>query len=274
MKRTSRKRLPVHNSWSSRIVDSILAAKRRVELNQQASFVLEVIRRFGADNGWIFAAGLAFFMLLSFAPLILTTVAVLGFFIHKGDATLYVTHAVKSLLPAGGASAEAQRFVADRLNVEGQAHSVIANRELASVLGLLALIWASIQVFVNGANAMNGAWEVEETRNWFVLRAISLCLLVASGTLILLTIYLSAAPLAIARLHLPIIGSLPGPHWAITFIFEILAVAVNAVLFLLIFKVLPNADVPWRAAMIGGLVTSVLWEIAKKGLAFLILRPI
>jgi membrane protein len=120
---------------------------------------------------------------------------------------------------------------------------------------------------------MNNACEVKESRNWFALRGIALALMVASGVLIVLTLFLSGAPDAIMKFNLPVIHHLPIPLWILTLVFEIIAVIVNAVLYLLIFKFLPNANVPWKAALIGGLATSIAWEVVKKGVAAWILRP-
>jgi membrane protein len=55
--------------------------------------------------------------------------------------------------------------------------------------------------------------------------------------------------------------------------FEVVAVLVNAVFYVLIYRYLPNARVSWNAAMLGGLTASVFFEIAKKGLSSFVLRP-
>jgi len=38
-------------------------------------------------------------------------------------------------------------------------------------------------------------------------------------------------------------------------------------MFVLIYRYLPNARVTWRAALFGGVITGLLWEIFKKGFA-------
>jgi membrane protein len=58
----------------------------------------------------------------------------------------------------------------------------------------------------------------------------------------------------------------------ITVAFELLAVAINAVLYVVLFRYLPNARIGWKAAIAGGLTASIFWEVAKKGLASWILR--
>lgn len=237
-------------------------------------FIVTVAQRFGRDNGGIYAGALSFFMLLAFVPMVLTGVAILAHFVKTPhEATIRVEQMVHNLLPAGAASREATLLLDKQLNLDDAAKGVVQKRGIAGILGLLSLIWASLQIFINASAAMNDAWEVKETRNWFVLRGVALALMVASGILVIITLLLSGAPSAIAKFNLPVIHHLPVPIWVFTIVFEILAVIVNAVLYLLIFKFLPNTRVPWKAAIIGGLITSVAWEIAKKGIAAWLLRP-
>jgi membrane protein len=237
-------------------------------------FTVTVAQRFGRNNGGIYAGALSFFMLLAFVPMVLTGVAILGFFFHNPqEAAFRMDQLVHNLLPAGGVSQEATHLLRERLNLDQAARGVVEKRGIAGFFGLLSLIWASLQIFINAAAAMNDSWQVEERRNWFVLRGIALGLMVASGVLLTLTLFLSGAPNAVAKFNLPIIHHLPVPLWVLTAAFEIVAVVVNAVLYLLVYKFLPCAHVPWRAALVGGLTASIAWEVVKKGIAAWLLRP-
>jgi len=236
-------------------------------------FTVTVAQRFGRDNGGIYAGALSFFMLLAFVPMVLTGVAILAHFVSAHQASNAVETMVHNLLPAGGASNEASHLLNERLHLDQAVGGLVKQRGIAGLFGLLSLIWASMQIFINASAAMNDAWEVKETRNWFVLRGIALALMLAAGVLLVVTLFLSGAPNAVAKFNLPIVHHLPVPMWALTAIFEILAVIVNSILYLLIFKFLPNARVPWRAALVGGITTSIAWEIVKKGIAAWLLRP-
>jgi membrane protein len=237
-------------------------------------FTVTVLHRFGKNNGGIYAGALSFFMLLAFVPLVLTGVAILALFVHNPqEAAFRVDQMVHDLLPAGGASDVATHILQKRLNLDEAARGIVEKRGIAGVLGFLSLVWASLQIFINAAAAMNQSWQVEERRNWFVLRGIALALMAATGVLLILTLFLSSAPNAIAKFNLPIIHHLPVPMWTLTAVFEALAVVVNAALYVLIYKFLPCARGPWRAALVGGLTASIAWEVVKKGIAAWLLRP-
>ena len=236
------------------------------------SFLVGVFQRFGEDNGAFYAAGLAFFLLLSFAPIVLTGVAVLGFFINVHHAAGKIVELIQNVLPAGGARAEATKFLSQQLHVEDQVKSVVAHRGVAGIFGFLSLIWATIQIFVNASVAMNAMWEVRESRNWFMLRGVALLLLITTGFLLVVSLLLSGAPAAIAKFQLPIIHHLPVPMPVLTAIFEVVAILLNALMYLIIYKLIPNAKVTWKAATFGGLIASLFFEIAKKGIASYLLK--
>ena len=44
-------------------------------------------------------------------------------------------------------------------------------------------------------------------------------------------------------------------------------------MYVLIYRLLPNAKVSWQAATMGGVTASVLFEVAKKGVAHYLLKP-
>ncbi len=63
---------------------------------------------------------------------------------------------------------------------------------LPAFLVWLAVVWAAIQIFINGSTAMNAAWETQEKRNWFQLRGVALGLLVGTGVLLVLSLAVTA----------------------------------------------------------------------------------
>jgi membrane protein len=232
-----------------------------------------VARRFADDNGSLFAAGLSFFMLLSFAPLLLTISAILAFFIQDPIAAAHsVRLLVDSFFPNGGAQDEINHLLMDRLNLNGQVIALVRGRTEAGAIGFVTLIWISLQIFVNAAAAMNAAFEVSETRSWIQLRGIALALMIACGLMLLVTLCLTAPPATVSSIWGAFAAGVRLPAWAIAIVAETLALIVNALLFITLLRYLPNANVRWKSALIGGATTSLLWEVAKKALASWLLR--
>jgi membrane protein len=235
-------------------------------------FIVDLFQRFGKDNGTFYAAGLAFFLLLAFAPLLLSGVAVLGFFINVHSASLKVEEMIQGLLPAGGARHEAVKFLTVQLHLDQQVNTIVKHRGAAGILGLLSLLWATLQIFINASVAMNAMWETSETRNWFKVRGIAAFLLFSTGAMTVISLVLSGAPTAIEKFRLPLIHHLPIPLAVLTILFEIIALLINCLMYVLIYKLLPNSKVRWYAAIVGGLTASILFEVAKKWIAVFLLR--
>jgi membrane protein len=112
-------------------------------------------------------------------------------------------------------------------------------------------------------------WRVprrdEGWREFFWNRAQSFGVVLAIGFLLLVSLAISAALAALAAL---VQRYLPGAPVALSLLDWIFSLAGTAVLFALLFKVLPDSDVPAQDAIVGGLVTALLFGIGKNLIGF------
>lgn len=247
-------------------------------------FILDVFARFGKDNGGLLAAGLAFFMVLAFVPLLLVGLYVLGhIYASKPDqAVQHIYDLIKTQVMPGAAGDEV-RHLMQRASIaadsgdKGPLHAgktllnILHKRGFAGVVGILGVTWAAMQIFINGAVAMNAAWETTEKRGWIKLRLVALGLLVGGGALIVASLALTALSTKVSAsqfAHLvPFMGAL------LSLFYEIVAVVVSAIMYAVIYKFLPSAQISWKSALAGGIFAAVAWEVAKKGLAVYLLKP-
>ena len=238
------------------------------------AFVLTVFERFGRDNGALLSAGLAFFMVLAFVPMLLTGIAALGFYFHLTHSTHNAIDDIRNLLTSqvlpGAAGREVQHLM-DRVDVIGKVKQITANRGISGIVGICGLMWASIQIYLSGAVAMNAAWQVPETRNWLKLRLVAFGLFIVTGIFLVLSIVSTAYGTILA--HSGLAHYVPGWGILVEVLTEILAVVGSSVMFAVTYRYLPSAAVSWRAAFVGGVTAAVLWEVAKKGLAVYLLHP-
>lgn len=245
------------------------------------NFTLNVFQRFGKDNGGLLAAGLAFFLVLGFVPLLLVGLWVLGhIYAHKpGEAVEQIQNLISSQLLPGAASNEVNHlmFRAGITATEG-GHApgktlltLLHKGGIAGIFGVLSLIWAAVQIFVNGSVAMNAAWETAENRGWIKLRLMALALLVCAGVLVVLSLAATAVSTHISASAFAHIVPFQGRLFSL--LLEIAAVVASAVMYAMIYRFLPAARVTWRAAFMGAVVSAIAWEIVKKGLAVYLLHP-
>ena len=221
----------------------------------------EFIARYNADDCPARAAALSFFGLLSLVPLMLFAVAALGFFIHDpNQARQYVEHVVSRLLPGEQASRAADQVI-QQTNLVDSARALMKGKWWSILFGFVSLIYAGLGLFVSAADPMNAAWEVKENRSFLRLRLVCLEVFAGAGLFFLLSLAVSAG-----------LWHPAGAPWIVnallTVFYEALAIALNGVMFTLIYRFLPNTTVTWKAAAFGGIITGILYEIAKKGFEF------
>lgn len=223
--------------------------------------------RFTEDQGPVLAAGLTFFTLLSIVPMILVAMAILGFVMHSPhQALLKLQQVVGQALP-GPAGVDAFRQLAEQIHLEETLANLMNSRGVALYTGILALVWAALQIFVNATTQMNAAFNTSETRSWVGLRLTALGVMAAAGALLILSLLPTSGPEFVRNLHIPWL-SLPSPVPAwVDVIFSLVAIAINVALFTVIYRFLPARRVSWRVAAFGGVVVGILFEIAKKGFA-------
>jgi membrane protein len=137
---------------------------------------------------------------------------------------------------------------------------------LALVAGVVALLAGATTVFVQLQDALNRIWDVEARPHssavWSFVRQrlVSLAMVVGTGFLLLVSLVVSAVLAALGEWAG---ASLVEAPWVLRVIDTSTSLIGITVLLALIFKVLPDAKVPWRAAWVGGFVASVMFTGGK-----------
>jgi membrane protein len=138
----------------------------------------------------------------------------------------------------------------------------------AAVLGLIALVFGATGAFVQLQTALNTSWGVQpdprrsDVRTFLTKRAVSLLMILLFGLLLLASITASTG-IAVIR------GALEtySPAWTRSWVLPASDFAVSllsvTVLFSLILRYVPDAEVLWREALAGGLFTAILFTVGK-----------
>jgi membrane protein len=202
------------------------------------------------------AASLAYYTLLSTAPLVLFSVALAGIAYGEDAARGQVAAQIASVVGPQAAKA-----------VEGVAHSAHKSDAgpLSSVVGILVLLFGASGVFGELQTAMNAIWGVKPKpgRGWKGLlrdRFLSFTMVLGVAFVLLVSLLLSAALAAVGRY---LSHTLPGGEvlWEILNIG--ISLAVIAGLLGLIFKVVPDVEIRWRDVWVGAAVTALLFTLGK-----------
>ncbi|HEY3414966.1 MAG TPA: YihY/virulence factor BrkB family protein [Armatimonadota bacterium] len=229
-------------------------------------------KRFMVDKCPVMAAAMSFFSLLSIVPMLLVAIGALAIFTGSTyEATRQIENLGVRMLP-GKAAQDAFLQLTQQLDLHGFVHNLkhAGPRNLA--IGVITLLWAALQIFVNASGSLNAAFEVEEKRSWFRLRLVAAWVMCGAVLFFLLSFASTAGPDVVRRI-LPRLG-IPNPApWPVNALFFFVALGLNVAMFAFIYRYLPNGRVSWRDALAGGGVMGVLWIAATKGMTLFLATP-
>jgi len=201
-------------------------------------------------------AALAFYTLLSLAPLLLIAIAVAGFAFGEEAARGQIMGQIQELVGTQGAEAIQNMITsAQQPRIGG----------IAATIGLATLLFAASGVFAQLQDSMNTIWEVQAKPGrgiWGTIqdRFLSFVMVVGTGFLLLVSLILSAVVSAFTHLAA---GIVPGLAPAIVLGNFAVSFVIFTLLFAMIFKMLPDVEVTWRDTLVGAVVTTVLFLIGK-----------
>lgn len=218
----------------------------------------ETLDEFSKDRGDLVAAALAFFTLLSLAPLIIIAVAGAGIILGQGAAHREALTVMQETMGPGAASA-----------IDGWVLEASRAGGVASLVGAALTIIAASRFTSQLRSALNQVWNVDvfvaegfksTVRDYLKRRAFAFALVVASGP-VLLAVFLS-------RAFLTGVGAALFPEWALggagvqllQLLFSLVFVAAATAV---VFRFIPDTRVGWRAISRGALLTSVLFNLGN-----------
>ncbi len=217
-------------------------------------------KSFMADKAMRLSAALAYYSIFSLGPLLIVAIAMAGTLFGEKAAQ----GAVKGELTGsiGPEAAAAVQEMIKGINASGKSG-------MMAIVGTCILLLSASGVFAQLKDAMNTVWNIcpKEGRGILAMvwdRLLSLTMVLVIGFLLLVSLVLSATIDAAVNWLGPI---LPVHPLVFVLLNSVISLAVVTMLFAMIFKVLPDADVRWRDVWEGAFITSCLFALGKYLLA-------
>ena len=220
---------------------------------------LQVFGQWSDHNAPRLGASLAFYSLLSLAPLLLVVVSIVGLVFGHSAAQQQTVSQIEALIgPAAGKTVGA--FLQGSRNTS---HGIIA-----TTLGLLTLLFSASGVVVELRDALNTIWDVPTkttsgfgyVKEYVKQRLFSFAIVVAIGFLLVVSLAITTWIEALGALSSSI---LPGEATLLALANSVVSFLVITFLFSAIYKVMPDVRIEWRDVILGGAVTSLLFTIGK-----------
>ncbi len=215
-------------------------------------FCTDAVNDFLGKNCSHAAGAIAFYTLFSFFPLVLAIISVAAFLRASDADQAELTRQVAQVIPIE------TRYVSDRIE------DVVSARGPLGLVGVIGLLWASSAAFGAIRKGINSAWGIRKTRPFLKERLIDFALVIGAGFTIVLVMF--ATPiLALLR---ELVDSV-APDLASSVLWTLVAQSISPILsfllFLLMYRFLPNTRIRISDVWLGALAASLAFEGAKWG---------
>jgi YihY family inner membrane protein len=197
-----------------------------------------------------FAFSVAANAILSFFPFLVLMLTVIRRVFHSEVMVGVVKDLLRDYLPAG------QVFVIRNLE------AMVNARHRVQMFSLVILLVTSSGVFLPLEVALNRVWHFEKNRSYLGNQIVSFVLALACGALALLSIALTAGPVAFMEFVLRGHGSW-FVHGVGFLMMKLFAITASIAIFFLIYWLLPNGKVPARDVLPTAIVMGLLSEALK-----------
>ena len=205
-------------------------------------------------------AALAYYALLSAAPLLILVLEISGLVLNRTVAEQELFEHTANLLGSGAAQML-------RAAIDNAHHKTGI---VASSLAGLALLLGASGIFVELRDALNTIWDApvpqqSAIRGMITQRLAAIAMILCLGIFITASLIASTAFALVQKYFsslIPVRTAIFGEVLNI-----LVSVIIVAVLFVMVFKFVPNVPIDWRDVSIGALVSAVFFMIGKSLLA-------
>ena len=224
--------------------------------------ILRACRRWQDDDGALLAASVAYYVGLSFFPLMLVLISGFGAFLTFSDAGQNAEELVLKLVSDHVSPALEQQTQKALNHLKGNSLSI-------GPLALVGILIASIAGFTQFERAFNHIWRVPQPKKaGFVAgllrvlkqRGIAFLMLLVMGTLIIAVFFSDIIFSSVERYAA---NAIPQSELVAKWSRNVLTFVFNLVTFTILYLWLPRARVLWKDALRGGILASTGWEIGR-----------
>jgi len=201
----------------------------------------------------LYAAATAYFTLYSIFPLILLTVGLSSFWFQPYLDSQTILEQFEFIVPA----------LDDLL---GQNLEQLFNaRGAITRFSAVILVWSASSIVYMLTRAMDAIWEEVMIRPAWRHRALAIVFTIAICILLLIGSFAWSIVVPILKQAMPdrIID-------VAAYVGVVGSALLSAVLFTLLYKMLPHTSLEWGDVVLGAVISGALWEVAKHGFLFFV----
>jgi membrane protein len=211
--------------------------------------VVDTVMGFSKSRGPEAAASITYFFLFSIFPLLLSVVSIGSYFLEVGQIRLQVVRIVHAVVPV-----EPELIVQ---NIE----EVLEARGTFGTIGVIGLVWSASAAFTILFRNINRAWVRAEPLNALLTRLVGVLVIFAIVLLLVLVRFASAAVNLLPTFGIEFVEEIYDTYlWLV--ISSLIPLFLTFLMFLALYRWIPNTRVRWSEAFWGALLVAIGWELS------------
>ncbi|UXR81891.1 YihY/virulence factor BrkB family protein [Staphylococcus sp. IVB6214] len=219
-----------------------------VKYSDRPSFIKYLIYRIGKDDASGLAAQLAYYFMLSLFPMLIFILSLVPLF--NIDRKTIVNQISES------APADAASIVTSIIDdIMGNASGSILS------IGLILALWTASNGMTALMNSFNVAYDVEDSRNFFVSKALAVTFTLILGITLPITMVLFTFGEQIGNLLFGPLGLDDQVRWIFSLLRTALPVIAIFITFTVLYTAAPNVKIKLKSVLPGALFSTVVWII-------------
>jgi membrane protein len=203
-----------------------------------------------------YAGSMAYFSILSVFQLLVLGIVVMSYFIGEGQARQFVIDQVRAGSPL---NADTIGSVID---------AVIASRAGISLFGLIFLLWGALGIFSAITQGVGRAFDATTPRPFWQDKLIGLVLMLVTGVLGVASLAIGIVTGILQSAAGDVLAGVPGGYLALSLTGFVTPILLIFVVFMILYRIVPNRNVTWREALPGALAATVLWTVLRIGFTY------
>lgn len=221
-------------------------------------FTYEVFEKFIDDKAPKYGAALSFYTIFSLAPILVIAVTVAGFVFGPEAARGELYDQIKGLIGEEGAIVVQTALKNAQYSWSGL---------VSIIISFVTILIGSTVIFIDIQESLNLIWKVKPKSGFNIIKGLlkdrlkSFTIVLATGFLLIVSLIISASVTALNRFIGDSFFTIPPAF--IEALNNIVTFAIIFILFMMIFKFLPDVHIKWKHVRAGALVTSVLFIVGK-----------
>ena len=210
------------------------------------------------------SASLAYYTVFSIGPLIIVAVFLASFFLEREAVEGQIYRTMNQFIGSNAAH-QLQEMIKNT--------AVSSSSTLAIIIGTITLIIGATTVFADMQDSINTIWGLKAKPKSGILkmlkdRLLSFGVVASLGFLLLVSLGVSAI---IEALNTQITEVFPSLEVSLVYIGNVtISFIIITLLFMIIFKVLPDAKIKWIDVLSGSIATAILFMVGKFGISLYI----